>query len=177
MTIVCGVALYLPAAPAAVPSKPRVTCRACLLVDDTGRVLFRRHSRVRLANASTTKMATALLVARADVLEDDTTISAHAAATGGGGLDLSPGDTYDVRDLLVALLLSSSNEAAVALAEHVAGTETRFVAEMNELRDDLGLGDTRFETPHGLDVRGHYSSPRDLSASRLQCSSTLCLPT
>lgn len=122
-------------------------------------------------------MATALLVARADVLEDDTTISAHAAATGGGGLDLSPGDTYDVRDLLVALLLSSSNEAAVALAEHVAGTETRFVAEMNELRDDLGLGDTRFETPHGLDVRGHYSSPRDLSASRLQCSSTLCLPT
>lgn len=115
------------------------------------------------ANASTTKMVTALLVARGGGLEDTVVVSRGAAGTGGGGLDLRPGDRYSVRELLYALLLTSSNDAAVALAEHVAGSERAFVARMNSLAASLGAEGSRFVTPHGLDVRGHYSTARDLA--------------
>lgn len=149
---------------AAAPERPQVTCRACFLIDDTGRVLFARAADDELANASTTKMVTALVVSRAPGLKDETTISRRAAATGEGGFDLQPGQSYAVSDLLYALLLSSSNDAAVALAEHVAGSEAAFVIKMNRLGDELGLDHTNFVTPHGLDRRGHYSSAGDLAS-------------
>ena len=142
---------------------PSVTCVACVLVDDTGRVLFARGGTLELPNASTTKMTTALLVARAGDLDSRVTVSPEAASTGGGGLDLSTGDVYTVRALLYALLLSSSNDAAVALAEHEAGSEAAFVAQMNEFVDDLGARHTHFVNAHGLDASGHYSSARDLA--------------
>jgi D-alanyl-D-alanine carboxypeptidase (penicillin-binding protein 5/6) len=140
-----------------------VTCVACILVDDTGRVLFAREADAERPNASTTKMVTALVtVARAEVGEV-VTVSPSAAATGGGGLDLQAGDTFTVEALLYALLLSSSNDSAVALAEHVAGSEGAFVVEMNELAAELGARHTRFANAHGLDTPGHYSSARDLA--------------
>jgi D-alanyl-D-alanine carboxypeptidase (penicillin-binding protein 5/6) len=108
-------------------------------------------------------MTTALLVARAGDLDSTVTVSQEAASTGGGGLDLSTGDSYTVRALLYALLLSSSNDAAVALAEHTAGSEAAFVASMNELAADLGARHTHFANAHGLDASGHYSSARDLA--------------
>lgn len=163
LVVACASVLAMPGHGVAAPDRPRVTCRACFLIDDTGRVLFRRAANDELANASTTKMVTALLVRRTRGLEATVTISDNAAMTGEGGLDLQPGETYPVRDLLYALLLSSSNDAAVGLAEHVAGSEGAFVARMNRLVDDLGLRHTNFVTSHGLDRAGHYSSARDLA--------------
>lgn len=142
---------------------PEVTCSACILVDEEGNVLFGRRVGVRLPNASTTKMVTALLVVRSTSLDATVQVSSTAAATGGGGLDLQGGQTYSVRDLLYALLLTSSNDAAVALAEQAAGSESAFVQAMNDFADRRGLSDTHFVTPHGLDVAGHYSSARDLA--------------
>lgn len=90
-------------------------------------------------------------------------VSPTAAATGQGGLDLVAGERYTARQLLYALLLTSSNEAAVALAERVAGSEPAFVAQMNAHALELGLRDTSYRTSHGLDTPGHVSSARDLA--------------
>jgi len=142
---------------------PAVGCEACIVVADTGEVLWRRRAERQLPNASTTKMMTAILVVDSGVA-DDVTVSASAASTGGGGLDLIEGQVWPVESLLAALLLSSSNEAAVALAEHVAGSEAAFVDSMNDRAATLGLDHTHFVTPHGLDAAGHYSSAEDLAA-------------
>jgi len=153
-----------PAGALQTPPEPiEATCYACLVVDETGTDLWQRRATVPLPNASTTKMATAMLVVEEAELDERVTVSSLAAATGGGGLDLQPGDAYSVEDLLDALLLTSSNDAAVALAEHSAGTVEAFMAHLNRLVDRLGAGDTHFETPHGLDVTGHVSTARDLA--------------
>ena len=158
-----GGAHNAPLALGAPPSPPEVTCAACILVDDTGRILYRREPDAERPNASTTKMVTAL-VAVAAVDEDEiVTVSPEAAATGGGGLDLQPGDRFTVEALLYALLLSSSNDSAVALAEHVSGSESAFVAEMNQFVEALGAEHTHFVNAHGLDTPGHHSSARDLA--------------
>jgi D-alanyl-D-alanine carboxypeptidase (penicillin-binding protein 5/6) len=143
--------------------RPQVTCEACLVMDDTGRVLFERHSRRRLPNASTTKMATALLVKDEASLGETVTVSGTAAGTGAGGLDLEAGQRFTVEDLLYALLLTSSNEAAVALAEHVSGSQQAFVGELNRLLGRVGAGRTHFVSAHGLDAPGHYSTALDLA--------------
>ena len=145
------------------PRPPEVGCEACIVVSDTGETLFRRRPKERLPIASTTKLVTALLVVDAGALDEDVVVSPSAAATGGGGLALEAGEAWPVESLLYALLLSSSNDAAVALAEHVAGSQAAFVAAMNARARRLGLENTRFETPHGLDSAGHYSTVGDLS--------------
>ncbi|HEX2196103.1 MAG TPA: serine hydrolase [Actinomycetota bacterium] len=149
-------------AAAPLPPRPPLTCAACLvMVDDD--VLWGREVDTPRANASTTKMATAVLVVREAELDEPVEASRTAAATGGGGFDLRPGDVFTVGELLHALLLSSSNDAAVALAEHVAGSEPAFVERMNRLGRSLGLQRSRFATSHGLDVPDHYSTARDLA--------------
>lgn len=142
---------------------PIVGCHACLVVDDLGRTLFARRARVPLPNASTTKMMTALLVVDALEPRARVTVSPTAAAVGQGGLDLEAGERYTVRELLYGLLLTSSNDAAVALAERVSGSERAFVAEMNARGLELGLRHTSYRTSHGLDAPGHVSSARDLA--------------
>jgi D-alanyl-D-alanine carboxypeptidase (penicillin-binding protein 5/6) len=108
-------------------------------------------------------MVTALVVVREAAPEEIVTVSEYAASTGGGGLDLEAGETYTVHELLQALLMSSSNDAAVALAEHVAGTEAAFVGTMNRLSGRAGAVGSHFVTPHGLDEPGHFSTARDLA--------------
>ncbi|MFN2525971.1 MAG: D-alanyl-D-alanine carboxypeptidase family protein [Actinomycetota bacterium] len=141
---------------------PEVSCDACIVVAD-GDAVWSRNPAARLPNASTTKMVTALLTITRVGVEERIVVSTSAAATSGGGLELSAGDVYTVRELLLALLLSSSNDAAVALAEHVSGAEHRFVAQMNAYARYLGARSTHFVTPHGLDTPNHYSSARDLA--------------
>ena len=146
------------------PQKPAAaTCFACVVVDETGTELWARRPDAPVPNASTTKMATALLVIEEADLTDRVTVSRLAASTGGGGLDLLPGEVYDLKGLLYALLLTSSNDAAVALAEHTAGSVPDFMADLNPMVDRLGAHDTHFETPHGLDVPGHVSTASDLA--------------
>jgi serine-type D-Ala-D-Ala carboxypeptidase (penicillin-binding protein 5/6) len=166
-TLAISLALPGPVVPArgGAPGVPEVTCFACIVVDDAGRVLWSRRPEVRLPNASTTKMVTALALRRVYelALTDLVEVSERAAATGGGGLDLAPHDVYPARTLLLALLLTSSNDAAVALAEHAAGRERAFVAAMNRVAAELGARRSHFVTPHGLDAPGHYSSAADLA--------------
>jgi D-alanyl-D-alanine carboxypeptidase (penicillin-binding protein 5/6) len=153
-------ALVVPAAAA----PPVVSCRACVVVDDAGRVLWRRAPHLELPNASTTKMVTALVAVRRLGLDESVEVSSAAASVGGGGFDLQTGDVFSTHDLLVAMLLSSSNEAAAALAEATAGSQEAFVARMNRFVTRLGATDTAFVNPHGLDAEGHHSSASDLAS-------------
>lgn len=142
---------------------PNVSCARCIVVDEDGTVLWARNRADRFPNASTTKMTTALLTVARTSPREVVTVSSYAASIGGGGEDLSAGGLYTVRDLLYALLLTSSNEAAVALAEHVAGSEGAFVASMNRFARRLGARRTHYSNPHGLDAEEHYSSAADLA--------------
>jgi D-alanyl-D-alanine carboxypeptidase (penicillin-binding protein 5/6) len=108
-------------------------------------------------------MMTALVTLARVGLQQEATVSKRAAATGGGGPEFSPGQRLTVEELLEALLVASSNDAAEVLAERVAGSEERFVALMNRAAARLGAGTAHFETPHGLDVPGHVASARDLA--------------
>ena len=109
-------------------------------------------------------MVTALIVRERADLSDEVVISETANAVGAAELDLPPGGGYTVEELLYALLLASSNEAAVALGEHVAGSEADFVRLMNQRAEVFGWEGTQFVTTHGLDQPGHYSTAEDLAA-------------
>ena len=140
--------------------------RAGLLFDlRSGRVLWRRNPRRRLAIASLTKMMTALLVVEREDAHERVRISRRATRTGGSGIGVLPkGKKAQLEALLNGLLLVSGNDAAVALAEHSAGSERRFVRLMNRRARELGLSCTRFSTPHGLQDRGNHSCAADLAA-------------
>lgn len=144
--------------------QPPIAARAAILVDlRTGRVLFSKNADERLPMASTTKITTAVLTLDQSRLNDIVRISHRAASIGESTMALADGERLTVRQLLYGLLLNSGNDAAIALAEHVAGTEERFVARMNALAQTLGMHNTHYVTAHGLDAPGHFSSARDLA--------------
>ncbi|MBR3692829.1 MAG: D-alanyl-D-alanine carboxypeptidase [Clostridia bacterium] len=127
-------------------------------------VLYAKNADVPAPPASTTKLMTALCVIRSGCeLEEEVCVSSNAAGTEGSSLYLREGDSLTVETLLYGLLLESGNDAAVALAEHTAGTVADFVVLMNQCAEALGLSDTHFANPHGLTEPGHLSSARDLA--------------
>jgi serine-type D-Ala-D-Ala carboxypeptidase (penicillin-binding protein 5/6) len=143
---------------------PPVRAPAAILEDlDTGQILFEKRPNMRRPIASLTKIMTAMVTLRSAKLSEVAVASARADAAGGSELGLRPGERAAVKDLLYALLLQSSNDAAVALAEHVAGSVEAFVGRMNERAEEMGLRNTRFFSPNGLDDRG-YSTARELAA-------------
>ena len=157
------VASLLATGPAGAATGPDVGCARCIVMTEDGTVLWARNPRDRYPNASTTKMVTALLVAREAAPTETVTVSSSAGSIGGGGLDLTPGDRYSVDALMYAMLLDSSNEAAQALAEHVSTSGGDFVAEMNRYMRSIGAKRSHFANPHGLDAEGHYASAADLA--------------
>ena len=143
--------------------RPVLSAPSGALVElESGRVLYATGGTTRRPIASTTKIMTAFLVVRSAGMGDVVTVSSLAAAQGGASLGLRTGERIRVRDLLYALMLQSANDAAVALAEHVAGTTEAFVDRMNRRARAMGLRDTRFRSPNGLDDRG-YSTSIDLA--------------
>ncbi len=141
---------------------PPVTAPAALLAGgDASQPLADKNAHERRAMASTTKIMTALLVLERASLDDAVSIS-PTALVGESSMGLQAGEVVTVEDLLWGLLLPSGNDAAVALAEHIAGSEADFVALMNERAVQLGLTDTHFANPHGLDAPEHTSSAYDL---------------
>lgn len=145
-------------------SAPRVTADAAVLIDaTTGRVLWSRGAEEARAPASTTKMMTALVALEGGDLDATITVSRQAAATIGSSAHLRAGDRFTLAQLLVALLLPSGNDAAVAIAEHMAGSVSAFAQQMNARARALGLVATHFTNPHGLTEAGHYSSALDLA--------------
>lgn len=129
----------------------------------TGRVLYSKSMNAKRAQASTTKLMTALLALENLELDSSVTISGRAAQTPYSHIPLVTGDRIAVRDLLYSALLPSSNGAAVALAEAEAGSVNAFVKQMNKRAAALGCDNTHFANPHGLDADGHYSSAADLA--------------
>ena len=146
-----------------IPQPPSVTAQSWILYDETfDQVLGELDPDDQRPMASTTKMMTAIVVLENTALTDRVTISTNAAEAGESEIGLYAGESMTVDDLLYALLLQSANDGAVALAEHVGGSVASFVRMMNDKAADLGLENTRFANPHGLDAPGHYSSARDL---------------
>jgi serine-type D-Ala-D-Ala carboxypeptidase (penicillin-binding protein 5/6) len=140
--------------------------RAGILFDvDTGEVLWERHPRRELPIASLTKMMTALLIAERHRPSERVQITPEALAYEGSGVGVLPkGKQVKLETMLNGLLLVSGNDAAIALAQHDAGSVPRFVRRMNKRARRLGLRCTRFSSPHGLADRGNYSCPEDLAA-------------
>lgn len=147
---------------------PPVAARAAYLVDvQTGKVLYEKNPDARLPMASTTKITTAAVVLDHAHLTDMVTASKAAANIGESTMELRQGERLSVKDLLYGLLLNSGNDAAVALAEHVGGTQAHFVAMMNSLARRLHMTNTHYATPHGLDAPDHYTSAKDLATVAL----------
>ncbi|OFW55931.1 MAG: hypothetical protein A2W01_05640 [Candidatus Solincola sediminis] len=145
-------------------SQPSIFSVAAYLLDpQTGDVLYSKNAEQSYAMASTTKIMTGILAIENSSLENPVLISGHAVAVGESSAWLSAGETLTTEQLLYALLLQSANDAAVALAESVSGSEAAFVAMMNEKVSELGLEHTHFSNPHGLDQQGHYTSAHDLA--------------
>jgi D-alanyl-D-alanine carboxypeptidase (penicillin-binding protein 5/6) len=143
-------------------SKPQVAAASWYLVGDDGALLARHDANRERAIASITKLMTAVVVLEHAKLSDVVRVSPQAAGIGESTVYLRAGEQLTVADLLRATLIPSANDAAEALAIHVGdGSVDRFVELMNEKADDLGLSDTHFENPHGLDEAGHVSSARD----------------
>lgn len=140
---------------------PDVNARAGLVMDDDGRVLWERDMEKQRAMASVTKIMTALLVLENADLDDSVTVSQRASDVD-YAIGLEAGERLTVRELLQYALVGSSNDSAIALAEHIAGGESAFVAMMNARAAELGLDDTRYANAHGLDEPGHHSSAADI---------------
>ena len=136
---------------------------ACLYEPSTGTFLYEKNASERLPMASTTKIMTAL--AALEAVPPDTVIAAapEACRVEGSGIGLKPGEERTVEELLWALLLESANDAAEALAYGISGGTGAFAALMNEKAAELGLIDTHFVNPHGLDDPEHYTTARDLA--------------
>ena len=157
--------LAVVALPAAAPAKgPPIEARAWALIDArSGEVLVSHAGRAHLSIASTTKLMTAYVVLHELPLDRLVQVAPYQAEYGESLLGLRAGQRISVRDLLYGLILRSGNDAAYDLARAAAGSEARFVAEMNRYAAALGLADTHYANPIGLDQSGNYSSARDLA--------------
>ena len=136
---------------------------AILLHADTGEVLYQKNADAQMLIASTTKLMTALVVLENCALDEKVEIKPEYTAVEGSSMYLMAGETLTVGDLLYGMLLVSGNDAAHALACHCAGSIEGFAALMNEKAAELGLKNSSFKNPHGLDAEGHYSSAADLA--------------
>ncbi|MCZ7662199.1 MAG: D-alanyl-D-alanine carboxypeptidase [Thermoleophilia bacterium] len=159
----------LPANPAAAAAStgqpPEIGGVSAILVDmDDGRVIYEKNADERRSTASTTKIMTGILSLETLPMDRMVTASKKAADVGESEIWLEPGESLSVSDLLYALLVRSANDAAVALAEASAGSLEGFVQKMNEKAISLGLKNTHYANPHGLEAKEHYSSARDLAA-------------
>ena len=140
---------------------------AILIEEETGKILYEKNAHEKLAPASMTKIMSMLIIIEA--IEKGTiswdemiTVSERASSMGGSQILLETGEQMTVSDLFKGVAVASGNDAVVALAEAVAGTVEEFVVLMNDKVKELGLNDTNFKNPHGLDDANHYSSAYDM---------------
>ncbi|WP_317853751.1 D-alanyl-D-alanine carboxypeptidase family protein [Chakrabartyella piscis] len=141
---------------------------AVLMDQDTGEVMFAKNEHDSMPLASVTKIMTMLLAYEAEAKgqfgwEDIVTVSEHAAGMGGSQVYLEAGEQQTAHDMMKCIAIASANDAAVAMAEFVAGSEEAFVVQMNERARELGMEDTQFVNACGLDADGHYSSAYDIA--------------
>ncbi|MBX5437630.1 MAG: D-alanyl-D-alanine carboxypeptidase [Alicyclobacillaceae bacterium] len=158
-----------PPSPAAAAQDLAPNARSAVVMDfATGRVLFEKDAHERLPMASITKIMTLLLTMEAIdsgrlKLSDKARTSEYAASMGGSQIFLEPGEVMTVEDLIKGIAIASANDACVALAEHLEGSEEAFVRRMNERAKELGMDDTHFVNSNGLPAPNHYSSAHDIA--------------
>ena len=146
-------------------------CKSAILIEaSTGKVLYEKDADMALPPASVTKVMTLLLVMEAIEegrikYEDSVRASANACSMGGSQIYLKENEEMSVNDMLKSVVIASANDAAVALAEHIAGSEEDFVRRMNKRAEELGMKNTRFENTNGLDdtTDSHLTSARDIA--------------
>ena len=138
--------------------------RSCVVIDRlTQSILYGKNEKNKVKMASTTKIMTAMVVLENSSLDTTVEASKKAAGTGGSRLGLKTGDKITIRDLMYGLMLCSGNDAAVCLAESVGGSIEGFAELMNTKAQELGLSNSHFESPHGLDSDQHYTTAYELA--------------
>lgn len=171
MLLICSLMLFY------VPTKTKaageavldLSCKSAILIEQsTGQVLYEKDADIPLAMASVTKIMTMLLIMEAVDsgkigMEDMVVGSERAKSMGGSTIFLDAGESLSVHDMLKGIAVASANDASVAMAEHIAGSEEGFVAMMNKRASELGMKNTMFKNTNGLDAEGHYSSARDIA--------------
>ena len=142
----------------------RITANSAVLMNGKNKkVMYSKNPHVKLAPASTTKIMTALVVLKKSSLDKKVTVSRRATWMPPSKVDIKKGEVYTTEDLLKAALLNSGNDASVALAESVAGSEAEFVKLMNNMARSLGAKNTNFKTSNGLPAKNQYSTAYDLA--------------
>lgn len=141
---------------------------AVLMEQSTGKILLEKNSHEKLPPASITKVMTLILIFEAIEsgkinLEDAVTVSQHASSMGGSQVYLETGEQQKVKDMIKCISIASANDAAVAMAEYISGSEELFVEAMNNKAKALGMNDTTFKNACGLDVSGHVTSAYDIA--------------
>lgn len=143
---------------------PEISAAAAVLMDwKTGKVLYSRNAYQRRDIASTTKIMTAVLALEMGNPTDLVVVSQNAGWTGGSTMKIREGQEFTLLELLHGLMLPSGNDAAVAIAEHIGGSEENFAWMMTRKAWEIGAWHTRFENPHGMTETGHYSTAYDLA--------------
>ncbi len=143
--------------------------RSAILIErDTGKVLYDKNSHEKLPPASMTKVMTMLLIMEALdsgqlSMDEKVRASDYAASMGGSQIFLEPGEEMTVKDMLLGIAIASANDASVAMAEKISGSEEAFVAKMNERAKELGLKNTKFQNTTGLTTKEHYSTAHDMA--------------
>ena len=145
-------------------AQPSVSAEACILMDaESGTVIYEKNSDNRMLIASTTKIMTALVALENASPDDIVEIKREWTAVEGSSMGLCPGEFCSLRELLYGLLLASGNDAGVAVACHTAGSVEKFAELMNQKAEELGMENSHFANPHGLDHEAHYSTARDMA--------------
>lgn len=162
LLLLCFCLIFMFSIPAAALN---IDAASCVLIDAaTGRVLYENNAHEVLPPASTTKMLTALIALESmDDISQEVTLPDDYVNVGESGIYLEAGETHTLEDMLYALMLKSANDAAQAVAIAISGSEETFVEKMNERVLELGLMDSTFANPHGLDAEGHLTSAYDLA--------------
>ncbi len=166
---ILAVSPLLQASPRPIPQPPELPVESYILMDyGTGKVLAEKNADKRVEPASITKLMTAYLVDKAltdgDIhMDDEVTVSEKAWKMKGSKMFIEVGEKVRVEDLIKGMIIQSGNDATVALAEHVAGSEDAFVGYMNHQAGQLGMTNTRFKNSTGWPARGHFSTARDIA--------------
>ena len=163
--VLAGMAAALLAAVLFFPCRVQaISAKSCVLMDaQTGRVLYEKNADQQSLIASTTKIMTALVVCEQCNVLDRMRIPKEAVGIEGSSMYLKEGEVLTIQELLYGLMLHSGNDAAMALAIYCGGTVEGFAQLMNDKAHLLGMDNTHFENPHGLDSPGHYSTARDMA--------------
>ena len=167
----CALLAAAAISPAASAEEPEIDIKAksgILMDASTGRVLYEMNPDEQLPIASVTKIMTMLLIMEEIdggrlAFDDMVNVSDNAMSYGGSTMFLETGEQLSVSDMLKGIAVASANDGAVAMAEHICGSEEAFVAKMNERAESLGMENTHFVNTNGLDEEGHYSSARDVA--------------